>query len=324
MLEKIKQIPSRARNLVTGTSSPDAKPILERLSRIFRQESVKSLATLANRSDDLHPVHELHIAIENLTNSDTAVRQIYRSKDWVGAESALIVLNEGIVRTTNLIQTGVISRSIDAGEIAMRTLNLLFTTKQNVKQEFGIITELDLNRFPKPSDPSKPLRIGRTDIQALPGVPQMILSAAMIFQLRQSLFPAERMIVGASRRIDGNIEIEALFDVTGKASESGVKADPDRLGQALIAMAETGTYFGLWVHSHPGTGPGATHPSGIDVRQHGDWLKDYSADLVSAIMVSDRYIRFWGTAVESGKITVAVEGGGIGLVSQAEYVYRLG
>lgn len=231
MLEKIKQIPSRARNLVVGISSPDAKPILKELGHTLRRESKNGLAILASRSDELHPIHELHIAIDNLTNSDAAVRQIYRSKDWVGEESALIVLNEEITRTTDLIQTGIISQSIDAGEIAMRTLNLLFTAKQNVKQEFGIITELDLNHFPKASDLSKPILLEPIEIRA---VPQIVLSAAMIFQLRHSLFPAERMIVGASRRIHGNIKIEALFDVTGEASASGVKADPDRLGQALI------------------------------------------------------------------------------------------
>ena len=82
-------------------------------------------------------------------------------------------------------------------------------------------------------------------------------------------------------------------------------------------------YFALWIHSHPSTGPEFTHPSSIDIRQHADWLRDYSPDLVSAILVKDRYIRFWGTAVETGKIAVEVEGPGVAIVSQAENIYRL-
>lgn len=323
MLERIKKIPGRAWNLVAGNACPDAKAVLEGLCRSLRRESNKSLVTLANRSNDLHPVHELHIAIDNLTNSEAAVLQIYRSQDWVGPETALIVLDQEIVRTANLIQTGVISNSLDAGEIAIRTLNLLFTAKQRIKQEFSIITALALSTLPASPDLSKLPRLEPVNVPALPRVPQMVLTATMIFQLSQSLFPAERMIIGACRKSNGNISVDAVFDVTGDASASGVKADPDKLGQALIAMAETGTYFGLWIHSHPGSGRSATHPSSIDLRQHADWLKHYSADLVSAIMVRDRYIRFWGTAAENGKVTIAVEGVGIECVSPSENIYRL-
>ena len=79
----------------------------------------------------------------------------------------------------------------------------------------------------------------------------------------------------------------------------------------------------MWIHSHPGGGPGMTHPSEIDVEQHADWLRDYSPDLVSAIMVRDRYIRFWGTAVECGRVAVELEGPGTELISASENVYRL-
>lgn len=322
MLEKVKKLPG-VRSFVAGPPCPDAKPILEKLGQTLRRESDRSLEILASRSADLHPVHELHVAIDNLTNTDTAVRQAYRSKDWVSAESALSVIDAEIFRTEDLIKKGVISKSIDAGEVAMRTVNRLFVAKQNVKQEFGLVTALDLNGFAAESDGSEPRRLESPKVYELPSVPQMVLTAAMMYQLRLSLFPAERMIVGAACRIDGTIKVVALFDVTGEANPSGVKADPDRLGQALIAMAETGTYFGIWIHSHPGTGPGATHPSSIDLRQHSDWLKHYSPDLVSAIMVRDRYVRFWGTAVETGKIDVVIEGAGISVVSPTENVYRL-
>ncbi|MFN0278962.1 MAG: hypothetical protein ACKVRN_10205 [Pyrinomonadaceae bacterium] len=325
MLEKIKRIPRLAVHIVSGVSHSNAKPILKNLCRSLRLETRKSLATLAERSSDLYPVHELHLAIDNLTNIDAAMRKHYLSIDSVGAESTLKLLNEQFEQTANLLRTGAISNSIDAWEIAMQSLNLLFAAKQRIKQEFGIVTALDLNGTPESAGFRKILLPEKSKIAVLSSVPaEIVLPAALLFQMRQSLFPAERMIVGAARKTNGVIQIEALFDVTGVASASGVKADSNRLGQALIAMAETETYFGLWVHSHPGMGAGATHPSGIDINQHADWLKDYSADLVSAIMVKDRYIRFWGTAVESGKVAVQVEGAGIECVSSLENIYRLG
>ncbi len=151
----------------------------------------------------------------------------------------------------------------------------------------------------------------------------MELSSAMMSALRHSLFPAERMVVGAGRRSTGTVTVDALFDVTGIASPGGVKADPSLLGQALIAMSQSGTYFALWIHSHPGSGPGATHPSNIDLRQHADWLKNYSPDLVSAIMVADRYFRLWGTALETGAISVCITGDGVVPVSAREHIYKL-
>ena len=326
MLEKIKTIPGFAVNLIGGASHSNANNILKNLCRSLRVEIRKSLAILAERSSDLYPVHELHLAIDNLTNVDAAVRRICLSKDIVRAESTLKLLDEQFEQTAKLLRTGAISTSIDAGEITMQTLNLMFAAKQRLKQEFGVVTVLDLNGKPALSDVRKTHLSERSKI-ALPPVKtvsEIVLPAAMLFQMRQSLFPAERMLVGAARNTGRTIQIEALFDVTGQASTSGVKANPDRLGEALIAMAETETYFGLWVHSHPGMGAGATHPSGIDINQHADWLKDYSPDLVSAIIVKDRYVRFWGTAVESGKIALRVEGEGVECVSSLENIYRLG
>lgn len=327
MIEKMKSIPGLALYMAKSTPRQDARSILRSLCRSMGKETRSSLLTLKKRSADLFPVHEMHLAIDNLTNVDAAMRRYYHSQDTIGAESALMVLDEQFDQTAKLLTSGTISGSMDAGEIAVRTLNMLFAAKQKLKQEFGIITSLDINGNANHIDISKPIRRQKAESVAyptFPTVPEIVLPAAMLFELRQSLFPAERMIVGAARKTGGDISIEALFDVTGQASASGVRADPDLLGQALIAMAQTESYFGLWVHSHPGTGAGATHPSGIDLNQHADWLKDYSADLVSAIIVRDRYIRFWGTAVESGEVAIRIEGAGVECVSPDANIYRFG
>jgi hypothetical protein len=324
MLNKIKRAASIARTLI-GRSSPDAKPILKNLAKNLRRESKRSLGILGCRSADVYPVHELYAVIDNLTNTEVAVRRASRSKEWLEFEAAIGLIDTEIGRAMNLVRSGFVSTSIDAGETVLRTSNLLFTAKQHLKEEFGVITDLDLaipitekdtNRHSLPEQ-SKQYDLPEASSQ------KMVLSSAMLFQIGQSLFPPERMLVGATRRIGQEISVEALFDVTGAANSCEVKADPDRLGRALIAMAESDTYFGLWVHSHPGSGSASTHPSGIDTKQHADWLRDYSPNLVSAIVVRDRYIRFWGTALETGIVEIEFDGGGVEVISPEERVYRL-
>lgn len=328
MLRTLNGIYNHTKNFIGRSSPPDARPLLEKLCRSLRSETATALSALAVHASDPQAVRELHAAIDNLTNIGPVVCQAYDKHNRVEAKSALSIIEAEIDRTTDLLRNGVITVSSDAREIALRTLNRLFVAKQNVKQEFGIITAIDID-IDSPTNsadytkPNSPESLKQSVLPELPSGQIMNLSSAMLFQIRQSLFPPERMLVGGARRKDRSIRIEALFDVTGEASQSGVKADPDRLGQALIAMAESGTYFGLWIHSHPGSGSGATHPSSIDTTQHADWLRDYSPDLVSAIMVRDRYVRFWGTALETGKVDLAIEGKGVEVVSVEEKVYRL-
>jgi hypothetical protein len=325
MLQTIIRASGTATNLLRRRS-PDARPILIGLAKNLRRESTRSLGLLARRSADVYPVTELQIAIDNLTNSDAVVRRAASSKDWLGADTALGLIDLEIDIAMNLIGSGNVSGSIDAGEVVLRTANLLFAAKQKIKHAFGVVTELKVKVSKPEASLTKPSPLEPQQPHELPAISftrTMALSSAMLFQIRQSLFPAERMIVGAARRTGQEIRIEAVFDVTGEASSSGVRADPDRLGQAFIAMAESGTYFGLWVHSHPGTGRSATHQSGIDERQQADWLRDYSPDLVSAIVVRDRYIRFWGTAVEKGCVELVIGGGGVEVISAEEHLYRL-
>jgi hypothetical protein len=78
-----------------------------------------------------------------------------------------------------------------------------------------------------------------------------------------------------------------------------------------------------WVHSHPGTGAACTHPSHIDLRQQKDWIRDYTAELLSAIVVEDRWIRFWGPAVETGRIRLRLAGEGVTREDNDGHLYRL-
>jgi proteasome lid subunit RPN8/RPN11 len=150
------------------------------------------------------------------------------------------------------------------------------------------------------------------------------VSSDLLFQGFFSLFPAERMAVVAGRRAPGGVvTLGAVFDVTGAGSAGHVRADPAALGRALIAMENAGTFLAAWLHSHPGGGPEATRPSGIDRTQHADWIKDYSAALLSGIFVQDGWLRFWGSALENHQIEVEVLGGGIQKEGSDEWIYQI-
>jgi hypothetical protein len=142
-------------------------------------------------------------------------------------------------------------------------------------------------------------------------VRRLVIPTDLLYQARCSLFPAERMLVVAGRR-DGQLTgLGAVFDVTGVANGGHVDADPERLARALIAMDCSGTHLAMWVHSHPGRGATATTPSSTDLNQHRDWIRDYSPFLVSAIVVADGWIRFWGSALREERIEFELIGRGI-------------
>jgi len=151
----------------------------------------------------------------------------------------------------------------------------------------------------------------------------IVIPSALLYQAHHTLFPAERMLVAAGRRAGETTTLGAVFEVTGANSGSHVRADPTRLARALIAMDLSGTYLAAWMHSHPGSGPEGTHPSSIDLNQHQDWIRDYSPGLLSAVVVADGWIRFWGTALETGQIEVEIVGPGIIKEDGDDYLYRL-
>ena len=152
---------------------------------------------------------------------------------------------------------------------------------------------------------------------------RIVIRADLIYQMYYSLFPAERMLVISGRRFDDLVILGAMFDVTGEAHASHVSSNPELLSRALIAMSNSDTYLAAWIHSHPGSGPGATLPSSIDLKQHQDWIRDYSSFLLNAIMTSDRYIRFWGSALENNKVSLMLDSVGLEKDHDNEHVYRL-
>jgi proteasome lid subunit RPN8/RPN11 len=151
---------------------------------------------------------------------------------------------------------------------------------------------------------------------------RVVVTEEKLREWYQSLFPAERMLVVAGRRTGGMTRLTEVFDVTGDQSGGHVRADRDLLGRALITMTEAGSFLAGWVHSHPGLGPAATHPSPTDLDQDRDWLRHYP-NVLNAIVVRDRWVRFWGTGVQSRQIEVELLGRGLITENEHGYVYQL-
>lgn len=154
-----------------------------------------------------------------------------------------------------------------------------------------------------------------------PAAREVVVPSVLLYQAKESLFPPERLLVVAGQRTGDRVWLEAAFDVTGPSSAGHVRADPERLGRVLIAMERTDRFLAAWVHSHPGNGPEATRPSSTDLRQHEDWLRDYSPFLLGATFAGD-WLRFWGAALDEGKVTVRVAGAGLTLEGEDGTLWR--
>lgn len=90
-----------------------------------------------------------------------------------------------------------------------------------------------------------------------------------------------------------------------------------------MTFERAGVQVAGWLHSHPGSGPGATMPSHIDRRQYAEWRRHYGDRLVGIIVVADGHVRLWGDAVESGHLRVELVGTGVHQLQEDHHVYRL-
>lgn len=295
--------------------------LLENLSSKLGSKIKGELLELSKFTEGLTTTEVLHLAIDNLTNAKSAVKNVLRQKELLNPEVAVTLLDEQIEETKKILP--ILEHSEQAMEISLETLNLLFCTKQAVKEQFAVTTSLILPvmtsrnaNFPASSEKM-------TGNNAPPVIPQLLIPSTLVYQMHHSLFPAEKMLVGAGHRVGADVMIDAVFEVTGEASSGHVWADRAKLARSLISMSETDSYFALWVHSHPGDGAEMTRPSGTDLKQENDWLKDYSATLVNAIMVKDGFIRFWGKAIENNLITVSITGTGVKKLNNNVFLYQL-
>lgn len=296
-------------------------PHLENLVKTLDKRFNQNLKQLPKMDDRFSSIKGFQFAIANLCNANVEIGQALDKKELITEDVAILLLDEEIAKTETILQMDIVAKSAKGFETAVFTYNQLFITKQKIKSEFGVPTPLRLPEY-----------LVGADVQSLEHQPKMlpsktqttqrmVIHVSVLSTLHKSLFPAERMIVIAGIRKDNNINIGRIYDVTGVASSGHVRANADLLGRALVEMEESDTYFAFWVHSHPGIGGGATHPSSTDLNQEQDWLKDFSPDLVNAIMVKDGCVRFWGKSIEEKRVVVEIVGHGVEKLE--ENIYRL-
>lgn len=106
------------------------------------------------------------------------------------------------------------------------------------------------------------------------------------------------------------------FDKTERTAV-GVVGNPDSTHQALIGLEAKGHRLTAWMHSHPGTGPGATHQSSTDL-DHQRRLEQGRYPAIGAIFSRDAYVRFF-----SAETPFRVEVFGAGARRLDEQIYQL-
>lgn len=151
----------------------------------------------------------------------------------------------------------------------------------------------------------------------------ILVPADILHHAVDVLMPAERMGVSAGRLTAGRLMLTTMYDVTGIAGHVHVRADARKLACALTGFDRSGVELLAWIHSHPGSGAGATLPSPVDRQQYADWVRHYTDQLVGIIVVEDGFVRFWGDAVERNRVRIAIVGQGVRRVEGAQHVYRL-
>ena len=173
--------------------------------------------------------------------------------------------------------------------------------------------------------PERPLGLADTDnVPAEQPPPKTVLPTDLLIASWRSLFPAERMMFLAGRRIGGAICATSVRDVTGSDRSRGhVTASPGILHEALMDWQAAGAHVIGWLHSHPGTGVSATYPSETDWRQDADLRSVFGDSLIGLIATHDGCLRVWGRAVTPDLDAATLfDGRGIA-AAEASNVFRL-
>lgn len=153
--------------------------------------------------------------------------------------------------------------------------------------------------------------------------PTLVLPTDLLATAWRQLFPAERMMFVGGHRDGFATDATSLRDVTSdRRSLAYVKASPTLLHEALLDWEATGACVVGWIHSHPGTGLGASNPSDIDHRQDMDLRATYGPQVVGIIVTQDGWLRLWGQAITRADVTVDLLGRGV-VPSEVRHVYRV-
>jgi len=96
-----------------------------------------------------------------------------------------------------------------------------------------------------------------------------------------------------------------------------VRASARSVADVLIPIVEQGAELHVIAHSHPGTGPGATTPSGTDMACLGKLQKNGSP-AIGCIVTRDNHVRFFSVSTNFHVMLL-----GTGVTEVSTNVYRL-
>jgi proteasome lid subunit RPN8/RPN11 len=143
------------------------------------------------------------------------------------------------------------------------------------------------------------------------GARRYTVSSLFLHQCFQRLTADEKeqffFITGSE--VGGVLVLDQAMDlVHERRTAVGVEAEPKSTHRLLIKLEQFGHRLLAHFHSHPGRGPEATHPSGID-RRFQQRLETAGHVAVAAIFSRDGYIRFFRL---DGNLEIEIHGTGVG------------
>lgn len=146
------------------------------------------------------------------------------------------------------------------------------------------------------------------------------VSSLFLYECFQKLTADEKeqFVFITGSEVSGVLVLDQVIDlVHERRTLLGVEAEPKSTHRLLIKLEQFGHRLLAHFHSHPGWGPEATHPSGID-RAFQQRLETAGHVAVAAIFSRDGYIRFFRL---DNNVEIHIHGSG---VEECErHVYRL-
>ena len=142
------------------------------------------------------------------------------------------------------------------------------------------------------------------------GVPRFVISSFFLHECFRKLTAdqSEQFSFITGVEVGGALVLDQLIELEhDKRTQLGVIANAGFTHRLLIRLELFGHRFLAHFHSHPGRGPGATRPSGIDEKFQ-QRLESAGHQAVAAIFSRDGFVRFFRM---DGKFEIEVFGEGV-------------
>lgn len=152
------------------------------------------------------------------------------------------------------------------------------------------------------------------------GVPRFVVSSYFLHECFKKLTAdqSEQFSFITGVEVDGSMVLNQLIELEhDRRTQLGVTANTGFTHRLLIRLEQFGHRLLAHFHSHPGSGPGSTHPSGTDEKFQ-QRLETAGHEAVAAIFSRDGFVRFFRI---DGKFEVEVFGEGV--EHHEEHVFKI-